>query len=89
MLSADSRNTLGTKQCSALNLRYSPSTTCNSLLARFAVPNSNGVTLDGVFAAKGADVTGVLGDLHLLDLLSERGTISVDKIVSTRKLVRA
>jgi hypothetical protein len=54
----------------ALDLRYGPSSTSNGLLARFAVPDSDGVTLNSVFAAKRADIAGVLGDLHLLHLLS-------------------
>jgi len=44
-----------------------------------AVPNANGVSLDGGLAAEGADVSGVLGDFHLLDLLSEGGTVSVQR----------
>jgi hypothetical protein len=35
------------------------------------------VSLDGRLSAEGADVFGVLGDFHLLDLLSEGGTVSV------------
>jgi hypothetical protein len=77
------------KQWPALDLRYSPSTTGDGLLARFTVPNSNGVALDGIFAAKGTDVTGVLGDLHLLYLLSEGGAISVGKRVNIGNFVRA
>lgn len=34
------------------------------------------MSLDGVFAAECADVSGVLGDFHLLDLLSEGSTIT-------------
>jgi hypothetical protein len=34
------------------------------------------VSLDGGLSAEGADVSGVLGDFHLLDLLSEGGTVS-------------
>ena len=58
------------KHSLALDLRDGPSSTSNGLLARFAVPDSDGVTLNSVFAAKRADVAGVLGDLHLLHLLS-------------------
>jgi hypothetical protein len=54
----------------ALDLRYGPSSTSNGFLARFAVPDSDGVTLNSVFAAERASVAGVLGDLHLLHLLS-------------------
>jgi hypothetical protein len=35
------------------------------------------VSLDGRLSAEGADVFGVLSDLHLLDLLSQRCTVSV------------
>lgn len=34
------------------------------------------MSLDGRLSAECADVLGVLGDFHLLDLLSEGGTIS-------------
>jgi hypothetical protein len=34
------------------------------------------MSLDCVLAAEGADVSRVLGLFHLLDLLSERGTVS-------------
>ena len=48
----------------------------NGLLARLAVPDSGGVTLDSGLSAEGACVLGVLGDFHLLDLLTERGTVT-------------
>lgn len=47
----------------------------DSALAGLAVPDADGVTLDAGLAAEGADVFGVLGDLHLLDRLTERGTV--------------
>lgn len=37
------------------------------------------MSLDRRLSAEGADVFGVLCDLHLLDLLSQRGTVSVDR----------
>jgi hypothetical protein len=37
------------------------------------------VSLDGRLSAEGADVFGVLCDLHLLDLFSKGGTVSVDR----------
>ena len=49
----------------------------NGLLARLAGPDSDGVATDGGLSAEGADVTGVLGDFHLLDLLTQGGTVSV------------
>lgn len=49
----------------------------NGALARLAVPDTDGVTLDRGLSAEGADVTGVLGDFHLLDGLSEGGTVSL------------
>lgn len=57
-----------------------PSRSCdlrNSALARLAVPDADGVTLNAGLAAEGADVLGVLGDLHLLDRLTQRGTVSL------------
>ena len=35
------------------------------------------MSLDSCLSAEGADVFGVLGDFHLLDLLSQRCTVSV------------
>lgn len=52
------------------------STTSNGALARLAVPDAGSVSSDGGLAAEGAGVLGVLGDFHLLHLLSERGTIT-------------
>lgn len=34
------------------------------------------MSLDGIFAAEGADVSSMLGDFHLLDLFSEGGTVA-------------
>jgi hypothetical protein len=87
MLSTVSHTVLHIKHSLALDLRYGPSTTSNRLLARFAVPDSDGVTLDSILAAEGADVAGVLGDLHLLHLFSEGGAISVGKRVNTESSV--
>lgn len=60
-----------------LNVRHSVCPSRNGLVARLAVPDTNRVSLDGGLAAEGADVSGVLGDFHLLHLLSEGGTVSV------------
>lgn len=47
------------------------------------------MSLDGGLSAECADVFGVLSDFHLLDLLSEGGTISeIQKIVSTLLIFR-
>lgn len=51
-------------------------TSSNSLPAALAVPDTGGVALDGGLSAEGAGVGSVLRDFHLLDLLTERGTIS-------------
>lgn len=48
----------------------------DGLLASTAVPDANRVPLDGVLAAEGACVPGVLADFHTLDLLPQGGTIS-------------
>lgn len=55
----------------------------NSAVASLAVPDTDGVTLDSGLAAEGAGVLGVLGDFHLLDGLSERGTVSLSIHVSS------
>ncbi len=59
------------------NVRDDVGSSGNSLLAGLAVPDTNGVATDGGLSAEGADVAGVLGDFHLLHLLTERGTVSV------------
>ena len=58
------------------DVRENVGATGDSLLARLAVPDTGGVTLDGVLAAEGAEVAGVLRDFDLLHLLTERGTIT-------------
>jgi hypothetical protein len=58
------------------DVREGVGATGDSLLARLAVPDPGGVTLDGVLAAEGAEVAGVLRDFNLLHLLTERGTIT-------------
>jgi hypothetical protein len=62
-------------KCS-LNVRHGVCSSSNGLVARLAVPDPNRVSLDCGLSAESADVSGVLGDFHLLDLLSEGGTIS-------------
>ena len=59
-----------------LHLRDSPGTTGNGLLAALAFPDANGLPLDGVLSAEGANVSSVLADFHLLHLLPEGGTVS-------------
>jgi hypothetical protein len=61
------------------NVRDSVCSSSDGLVARLAVPDTNGVTLDSGLSTEGADVFGVLCDFHLLDLLSQRSTVSVKK----------
>jgi len=61
---------------SFLDLRNSPRASGDRLLAALAVPDSDRMSLDRVLAAESADVSGVLGDFHLLDLFSEGCTIT-------------
>ena len=56
--------------CGRLNLL-----TSSRLPARFAVPDARRLPLDAVFATEDAGVRRVLRHLHLLDLLSQAGTI--------------
>lgn len=59
------------------DIRDGVGSSSDGLVAGLAVPDSGRVSLDGGLAAESADVLGVLGDFHLLHLLSERGTISI------------
>ena len=61
-----------------LDVRNNVSTTSDSLLAAPAVPDADGLTLDGDLSAECAGVAGVLGNFHLLHLLPQGGTISVE-----------
>jgi len=61
-----------------LDVRNNVSTTSDSLLAAPAVPDADSLTLDGDLSAECAGVAGVLRDFHLLDLLPQGGTISVE-----------
>lgn len=57
--------------------REGVSSTSNGLVAGSAIPDSCGVSLHGVLSAESTDVSGVLGDFHLLHLFTEGSTISV------------
>lgn len=59
------------------DLRDGPGTSSNDLLAGAALPDSDGLSLDGVLAAEGADVSRVLRHFHLLHLLTQGGTVSI------------
>lgn len=54
----------------------------NSSLAGLAVPDANRVALDASLAAESADVLGVLGDLHLLDRLTQGRTVPIHNSIS-------
>jgi hypothetical protein len=58
------------------NVRHGVCSSSDSLVARLAVPDSDGMSLDSGLSAEGADVFGVLGDFHLLYLLSQGSTVS-------------
>ena len=66
------------------DLRNGVGATGNSLVAALALPDTNSLALDGVLAAEGADVAGVLGDFHLLHLLTQGGTVSMREPWSIR-----
>jgi hypothetical protein len=59
-------------------VRHSVCSSSNGLVASLAIPDSDGVSLDSGLSAECADVLGVLCDFHLLDLLSEGGTVSIN-----------
>ena len=70
------------------NSRNCPGASGHGLLASFALPDSNRLSLDCVLSAECADVSGVLGDFHLLDLLSEGSTISSSVLAGDADLCR-
>ena len=57
-------------------LRDGPCSTCHGFLTPFAFPDTNSLALDGIFAAKGAGVGGMLGDFHLFDLFTEGRSVA-------------
>ena len=59
------------------NARDGVSTTGDGALARLAVPDTGSLSSDGNLSAESAGVLGVLGDFHLLHLLSQGGTVAV------------
>lgn len=70
------------RPCRYWHLRDSPGTTGDDLAAGLALPDANGLPLDGVLSAEGAGVFGVLADFHLLHLLTKRGTVSARICIS-------
>lgn len=65
------------------DLRDDVSTAGNSLVTALALPDTDSLALDGVLSAESADVAGVLGDFHLLHLLTQGGTVSVGKLLES------
>jgi hypothetical protein len=65
-----------TADSSGSGSRDGPSTTGHSLITSLAGPDTNGTSLDGVFTTESTSVSGVLGDFHLLYLLTEGSTIT-------------
>lgn len=55
-------------------------TSGHGALARAAVPDTGGLAADGDLTAESAGVLGVLGDFHLLDLLTQGSTVAVSGI---------
>lgn len=56
--------------------RDSPGTSGEGLLASTALPDSDDSSLDGVLSTERADVSRMLCNFHLLDILSEGSTIT-------------
>jgi hypothetical protein len=59
-----------------MHLRDSVCTTGHGLLTTLTLPDTDGSTLDSVLTTESTGVLGMLGDFHLLNGLSERGTIT-------------
>jgi hypothetical protein len=67
-------------QC--VDVRNSVGTASNGSLAGAAVPDTGGLSSDGNLTAESAGVLGVLGDFHLLHLLSQGGTVTIASCIS-------
>lgn len=65
------------------DLRDGVGTAGNNLVAALALPDTDSLALDGVLSAESADVAGVLGDFHLLHLLTQGSTISVGALLES------
>lgn len=65
-----------------MDVRNSVSTASNGSLAGAAVPDTGGLSSDGNLTAESAGVLGVLGDFHLLHLLSQGGTVTIARCIS-------
>lgn len=78
-----------TRQPKFPNLPQGVSSSSNSLVARSAVPDTSGLTLDRVLSAEGAGVTSVLLGLHLSALSSQRRTVTNTVLSSDSDLLSA
>lgn len=65
------------------------STTSDGLLAGLALPDSSGLALDGGLSAEGARVLAVLGNLNLLNKLTEGSSVSDTVLSGDSNLLRA
>ena len=65
------------KQNSWYNIRNNVGAASDGALAALAVPDTGGVTTDGDLAAESAGILGVLGDFHLLHLLTQGSTVTI------------
>lgn len=66
-----------------------PRATSNRLVAGVAVPDTHSLALHGVLAAERASVAAVLGDFNLLDLATERRTVTRAVLAGDSNLDRA
>lgn len=65
-----------------VDVRNSVGTASNGSLAGAAVPDTGGLSSDSDLTAESAGVLGVLGDFHLLHLLSQGGTVTITSRIS-------
>jgi len=61
-------------------IRDGVSSSGDGLLAGLAVPDTSRVALDGSLSAESAGVSGVLGDFHLLHLLTQGSTVTESNV---------
>jgi len=89
LLCDSSQTTDSTADRDGTGSRQSVCSSGKNFAARPAFPDSYTSTLDGVLSTEDAPVRRVLGDLHLPDDLTERGTIPSSVLSSDSNLFRA
>ena len=72
-----------------MDIRNSVGSASDGSSAGLAVPDTSSLSSDGGLSAESAGVLGVLGDFHLLDLLSQGSTVTIPTVSTFIRLERS